>query len=372
MLFIIFLHFKMYIFFTSLTKFWAGFNVFNYITFRAAMAFVTSFTFMLWFVPKLIVKLHNIGGRQAIRSFIHSSADNQEKQKTPTMGGIAIMLAIFLSIAMWCNLCNQYVLIIALSGVTFSLVGYADDYQKIAKKGYHGLSPQLRLCLEIIFALGIIFWANAYSGSDFYSSSLLIPCFKNITINGIIFYTIVRVFTIIGTCNAVNLTDGLDGLAIVPVAIVAMCLGVFCYIIGNDHHAAYLLFKTIPNLSEIAIICAAIIGASLGFLWFNAKPAQIFMGDVGSLGLGGVLGTIAIVAKVELILFIAGGLFVMEAVSVILQLASLKIRKKKIFLIAPIHHHFEKKGWQETKIVARFWVIAIICCILALLTLKIR
>lgn len=351
----------------SLHKHSTFLNVFRYITFRSICAFLTAFAVSLAIGPYIIRKLQRNNVGQRIREDGPTSHHN--KSGIPTMGGIIILIAIIISVLLWANLKNRYIWITIFSVVGFGIIGFYDDYLKFIRNRSDGLAPRYKFGFQIIVAMiiGIVLYSMAA-----YSTKLNIPFFKNISPDIGLLYIPFIVLVLVGASNAVNLTDGLDGLAIGPIVIATITYMIVVYATGHKKFAEYLLITYTDGAGEIAIFCGAMIGASLGFLWFNAYPASVFMGDVGSLALGGALGTVAIISKHELLLPLVGGIFVIEALSVIFQVAYYKSRKKRIFLMAPIHHHFELKGWQEPKVVTRFWIIAIILALLSLSTLKLR
>ncbi|MVA97141.1 phospho-N-acetylmuramoyl-pentapeptide-transferase [Nitratireductor sp. CAU 1489] len=346
------------------------FNVFRYITFRTGGALITSALIVFMFGPVIINSLRVRQGRgQPIRA--DGPQTHFKKAGTPTMGGLMIMTGIICSSLLWANLSSVYVWTVLLVTLLFGAIGFYDDYMKVTKQSHLGISGKLRLLAEFLIA-GIAAWIIMRNGQEPFSTSLTFPFFKDLIINLGIFFVPFAAFVIVGAGNAVNLTDGLDGLAIVPVMIAASSFGVIAYLSGNAVFADYLQIHFVPGTGELAVVLGAVIGAGLGFLWFNAPPAAIFMGDTGSLALGGLIGTIAIATKHEIVLAIIGGLFVMEALSVIIQVAVFKMTGKRVFLMAPIHHHFEKMGWTESQIVIRFWIIAVILALIGLSTLKLR
>jgi len=294
-----------------------------------------------------------------------------KKAGTPTMGGLMIISGIVGSSLLWANLSSVYVWVVLIVTLGFGAIGFYDDYQKVTKQSHLGISGKMRLALEFLIA-GLAAYIIMQNGQAPFSSSLTFPFIKDLIINLSIFFIPFAAFVIVGAGNAVNLTDGLDGLAIVPVMIAASSFGVIAYLSGNAVFADYLQIHFTPGTGELAVVLGAVIGAGLGFLWFNAPPAAIFMGDTGSLALGGLIGTVAVATKHEIVLAIIGGLFVMEALSVIIQVAVFKMTGKRVFLMAPIHHHFEKMGWTESQIVIRFWIIAVILALIGLSTLKLR
>ena len=347
-------------------------NVFRYITFRTGGAIMTAMVFMFIFGPGLIAALKVRQGKgQPIREDGPAS-HLLEKQGTPTMGGVMILMAWSTATLLWANLTNHYVWIVFWVTMLFGMIGFYDDFLKVSKQSAnHAFSGRIRLTLELIIA-GVATWMVMQLGKAPFSSSLTIPFLKDTLIYMGPFFVIVGMLTIVGTGNAVNLTDGLDGLAIVPVMIAAATFALIAYLVGNVNFAEYLQINYVPGTGELAVVCGALLGAGLGFLWFNAPPAMIFMGDTGSLALGGLLGSVAVVTKHELVLAIVGGLFVLEAVSVIVQVASFKLTGKRVFRMAPLHHHYEQKGWKEPTIVIRFWIISVILALVGLATLKLR
>ncbi len=347
------------------------FNIFQYITLRTGGAMMTALFFVFMFGPGLINLLRVKQGKgQPIREDGPQS-HVIEKQGTPTMGGLMILSGVTVSTLLWANLGNPYVWIVLFVTLSYGAIGFYDDYLKISKQTHHGFSSKIRLGLEFVIA-GIATYYIMTMGDSDLSQSLAIPILKDFLIYLGPFFIIVGMFVISGAGNAVNLTDGLDGLAIGPVMIAAATFGLIAYLCGNVLFSKYLGIHYVAGTGELAVICGALIGAGLGFLWFNAPPAMIFMGDTGSLALGGALGTIAVATKHELVLAIVGGLFVLEAVSVIIQVGYFKLTGKRVFLMAPIHHHFEQMGWKEPTIVIRFWIIAVVLALVGLATLKLR
>ncbi len=346
-------------------------NLFRYITFRTGGAMITALVISFILGPILIewLKKHQQGG-QPIRD------DGPEshiltKAGTPTMGGFLILIALILSTALWADLGNGYIW--AALGVTvgYGIIGFIDDYLKVTKRSHKGLSGKLKLSLQIIIALAAALWIMMLT-RDPLSTSLAIPFFKDVLLDLGWFFIPFAAFVMVGASNAVNLTDGLDGLAIGPVLIAAAVFGMIAYLIGNSVFSNYLQVHYVPGAGELSIFLGALMGASLGFLWYNAPPAMVFMGDTGSLSLGGALGTVSVITKHELVLALVGGLFVLETVSVIVQVISYKLTGRRVFQMAPLHHHFEKKGWAEPTIVIRFWIIATILALAGLATLKLR
>ncbi len=346
-------------------------NIFSYITFRSGAAILTALFFSLIFGNYLISKLSKI---QPTGQPIREDGPKSHiilKKGTPTMGGLMIILSVLVSTIIWADLRNNFVLISILTILIFGLIGFADDYKKIKLNSSSGISSKSRIIFQIISSL-LITYLIIYNLEPNISNSMTFPFFKNLIIDFGIFYFFISIFIIIGSANAVNLTDGLDGLAIVPVMIVAMSFALIVYVAGNKFFANYLLIQYIPGTGELSVFCGSLIGAALGFLWFNAPPAKVFMGDTGSLALGSSLGAISIMCKHEILLSIIGGLFVLETLSVVIQVMIFKITGKRVFLMAPLHHHFEKKGWAESTIVIRFWIITIVLALIGLATLRIR
>jgi phospho-N-acetylmuramoyl-pentapeptide-transferase len=342
-------------------------NVFRYITFRTMYAVLTALVISFILGPLIIRYLQRYHIGQQVRD--DGPQSHLGKSGTPTMGGIMILFAVMISTLLWADLKNVYVWLVLFATASFGLIGFWDDFLKVSKRQSKGLLPRYKFGLQILTALtvGLILYKLPA-----YSTTLTIPFFKNVHPDLGWFYIVFAVLVIVGASNAVNLTDGLDGLAIGPVIVAALAYTVVAYVSGHKKFAEYLLIAYMEGAGELSIFCGAIVGAGLGFLWFNAYPASVFMGDVGSLPLGGALGTVAVISKHELLLLLVGGLFVIEALSVIFQVASFKSRGKRVFLMAPIHHHFELKGWEEPKVVIRFWIIAIILALLSLSTLKLR
>jgi len=345
-------------------------NVFRYITFRTGGAIMTALLFVFLFGPAIIDMLRLKQGKgQPIRD--DGPQTHLAKRGTPTMGGLMILSGFTFSILLWANLSNAYVWIVLGVTLSYGAIGFYDDYLKVTKRTTTGFSTKFRLSLELIVA-GIATFAIMQVGDPEYAGSLAIPFFKNLLISMGPFFVIMGILVIAGAGNAVNLTDGLDGLAIVPVMIAAGTFGLIAYLSGNVKFSDYLQIHHIQGAGELAIICGALIGAGLGFLWFNAPPAMIFMGDTGSLALGGALGAIAVATKHEIVLAIVGGLFVLETLSVIIQVVSFKLTGKRVFRMAPLHHHFEQKGWAEATVVVRFWIISVVLALIGLATLKLR
>jgi len=347
------------------------FNIFRYITFRAAMATITAFLISVILGPIIIKFLTRLKIGENIRK--EDSAKLYElhsrKQDTPTMGGILILLAILSATLLWADIFNRYIILVLFSTVWLGITGFIDDYLKHIRKKSKGLTAASKFTSQIILGLvlGIILFLTPQN-----STKIDMPFLKNVSLELGIFYILFVIIVITGSSNAVNLTDGLDGLAIGIVIMVAVALSVLSYVSGNIKFSSYLFIPYIKGSGELTVFCASILGAGLGFLWFNCYPASIFMGDVGSLALGGALGTTALLIKKELLLVIVGGIFVLEALSVILQVASFRLTKKRIFKIAPLHHHFQFLGWPETKVIIRFWILAALLSLFTIVTLKIR
>jgi phospho-N-acetylmuramoyl-pentapeptide-transferase len=361
----------LYYLLTSLADDVSIFNVFRYLTTRAGGAIITAMLIAFLFGPAMIALLKSKQGRgQPIRAD-GPQRHIEEKQGTPTMGGLMILCASFISTLLWADLSNLYVWAVLFVTVGFGAIGFYDDYLKVTRASVKGFSSKLRLLAEFLIA-GIAVYIFMQIGDRNLSSSLAVPFFKDLLIYFGPFFLAIGVLVIVGAGNAVNITDGLDGLAIVPVMIAAGSYGFIAYLVGNFVFAEYLQLHFVRGTGELAIICASLIGAGLGFLWFNAPPAMIFMGDTGSLSLGGALGAIAVAVKHEIVLMVIGGLFVLETVSVIVQVISFKTTGKRVFAMAPLHHHYEKKGWKEPTIVIRFWIIAFVLALIGLSTLKLR
>lgn len=346
-------------------------NLFHYISFRSILAMLFSFGLCLTFGRRVIGSLKSWKeSGQPIRELGPES--HKAKAGTPTMGGIMIIFSVLITCFLFADLSNPYIYIVLWILIGYGSLGFADDYLKVTKKNHHGVSAKFKLLMQFIViipaCLAIYLLSNPTS-----ATILSFPFFKNLALDLGYFYIPFASFVIIGSSNAVNLTDGLDGLSIVPICIVTFCFAIVSYLVGNTVYAGYLQLAYIPKIAELTVICSAIIGAGIGFLWFNAQPADVFMGDTGSLSLGGVLGTLSVITKHELFLAIAGGLFVIETLSVIIQVYYFKYTGgKRFFKMAPIHHHFEKIGWSESKVVIRFWIISVIFALIALSSLKLR
>ena len=345
-------------------------NFFNFLTVRTGLAVITSMIIVFIIGERFI----NFFSTKKITNPIRLDGPEEhliKKIGTPTMGGVLILIGLFAGVFLWSDLFNPYNWLLIFITFSFGTLGAFDDYKKIKKKNSSGISSKLKFLIQIIISLISLIILYKFIGSEL-TNNLYFPFFKNLVINLGWFFIPFYLFVIVGSSNAVNLTDGLDGLATVPVILVASCFAFISYVSGNIIFAEYLLIPYIEGVGEVAVFCGAIIGASIGFLWFNAPPAKIFMGDTGSLALGGSLGAVGVVTKHEIVLAITGGLFVLEAVSVIVQVISFKLTGKRIFMMAPIHHHFEKKGWAESTVVVRFWIISLILAMIGLATLKLR
>ncbi len=353
--------------FYPLHKWFMIFNVFRYITFRTIYAIVTAALLVYFLMPPFINYIRKRQFGQVIREI---GPNHQHKAGTPTMGGIIILFSVILSVLLWAKLTNLYIWAAIGVSILFGLIGFIDDWQKVTKRQNLGLTGKQKLLLQGVVSVGFIFFI-VYKGS--FDTHLSVPFFKTFRPDIGLLYIPLAIVVLIGSSNAVNLTDGLDGLAIGPFVIVAGLYMLFVYLAGHARLAAYLQIPYVPGAGELSIFCGALVGAGLGFLWYNTYPAEIFMGDVGSLSLGAALGAVALVAKQELLLALAGGIFVIEALSVMLQVGYFKMSGgKRIFLMAPLHHHFEKKGWPEPKIIVRFWIISSLLGLIALSTLKLR
>lgn len=345
------------------------FALFDYLTMRAILGALTALAFSLWWGPAVIARLAKLKGGQPIRT--DGPETHFKKAGTPTMGGMLILLSLGASTLLWADLRNRYVWVVLGVLVTFGLIGWMDDWIKIVKRDPNGLKSRHKYALQSVFgliaALVLYFTADAASNTTLY-----LPLLKNVAIPMGAMFIVLAYFWIVGFSNAVNLTDGLDGLAIMPTVMVAAGLGIFAYASGNAVFSQYLQIPAVPGAGELAIVCAAIAGAGLGFLWFNTYPAMVFMGDIGALALGAALGTIAVIVRQEAILVVMGGIFVIETLSVMIQVVSFKLTGKRVFRMAPIHHHFELKGWPEPRVIVRFWIISFILVLISLATLKVR
>ena len=352
-----------------LTQFYTGFNVFSYLTFRAILGLLTALTFSLWWGPKLIAKLQILQIGQVVRN--DGPESHFSKRGTPTMGGLLILAGVFISVLLWGDLGSRYVWVMLFVLGAFGTIGFIDDYRKVVRKDTDGLIARWKYLWQSVAALVVAFYLYYFSGNAG-ETQLVVPFMKNVMPQLGITFILLAYFTIVGASNAVNLTDGLDGLAIMPTVMVAAAFSLIAYLSGHVEFSAYLHIPYLPGSGELVIVCTAIVGAGLGFLWFNTYPAQVFMGDVGSLSLGAALGTMAVLVRQEILLVIMGGVFVMETLSVILQVGSYKLRGQRIFRMAPIHHHYELKGWPEPRVIVRFWIISLFLVLLGLATLKLR
>jgi phospho-N-acetylmuramoyl-pentapeptide-transferase len=352
-----------------LLQFYNGFNVFQYLTLRAVLSILTAFLISLLLGPLMIQRLiyHQIG--QSVRN--DGPQSHLAKAGTPTMGGTLIIIAIVISTLLWANLNNRFIWLVTLVTTLFALIGFIDDYRKITYGNSKGLAARHKFLAQSLvgFIAAYVLYTTAQTPAELH---LIVPFFKQVGVDLGLWFILLTYLVIVGSSNAVNLTDGLDGLAIMPTVLVGGALGIFAYVSGNSIFASYLGIPNVVGAGEVLIFCAAIVGAGLGFLWFNTYPAQVFMGDVGALALGAALGTVAVIVRQELVLVIMGGVFVMETVSVVLQVASFKLTGRRIFRMAPIHHHFELKGWPEPRVIVRFWIISVVLVLIGLATLKIR
>ena len=352
-----------------LTYFHGGFDVFRYITLRAILGVLTALGICFVIGPYMIRRLSQLNVGQQVRELGPES--HYSKAGTPTMGGALILVAIAISTLLWADLGNRYVWVVLLVTLAFGVIGFVDDYKKLVLKDTRGLPAKQKYFWQSVVGLvaAVFLYATATAPAE---TQLIVPFIKSIALDLGLAYVVLCYFVIVGSSNAVNLTDGLDGLAIMPTVLVAGALGIFAYATGHVNFANYLGIPYIDGVSEVVIICSAIVGAGLGFLWFNAYPAQVFMGDVGALALGAALGAIAVVVRQEIVLMIMGGVFVVETVSVIVQVISYKLTGRRVFRMAPLHHHFELQGWPEPRVIVRFWIITVILVLVGLATLKIR
>jgi phospho-N-acetylmuramoyl-pentapeptide-transferase len=352
-----------------LTQFHSGFNVFQYLTLRIILGVLTSLFISLLVGPYLIKRLNEYQIGQSVRD--DGPKTHLSKSGTPTMGGLLILVSIAVSTLCWADLSNRFIAVVLLVTLAFGVVGWVDDYRKVVEQNPKGLPGRYKYFWQSVIGLvaAMYLYQSATSPAE---TQLIIPFIKDVTINLGWMYVVLSYFVIVGSSNAVNLTDGLDGLAILPTVLVAGALMIFAYTTGHIYFAEYLGIPYIQGVGEVAIFCAAIVGSGLGFLWFNTYPAQVFMGDIGALALGAALGVVAIVVRQELVLFIMGGVFVMETVSVILQVGSFKLTGKRIFNMAPLHHHYELKGWPEPRVIVRFWIVTVILVLIGLASLKVR
>ncbi len=354
----------------DLLKGWiSGFHLFQYLTFRTIMSTLTALAVSLLAGPTIIRKLAEVKAGQVIRS--DGPQSHLAKAGTPTMGGALILMALIASTLLWANLGNRYIWIVLAVTVAFGFIGWLDDDLKLTRKNSKGLPARWKYLLQTVFGLAAAF--SLYLTADVPANTeLYLPLFKQVAVPLGGLFVVIAYFMIVGFSNAVNLTDGLDGLAIMPSVLVACALGVFAYAAGNAVFSEYLQIPSIPGAGELTVFLAALAGAGLGFLWFNTYPAMVFMGDIGALAVGAALATIAVIVRQEIVFIVMGGLFVLETVSVMLQVASFKLTGKRIFRMAPIHHHFELKGWPEPRVIVRFWIISVVLVLIGLATLKVR
>ena len=352
-----------------LAQFDPAFKVFHYITLRAILGVLTALVISFLVGPVMIRRLSQYKIGQTVRD--DGPESHFSKAGTPTMGGALILVAVSIAVLLWADLGNRYIWIVLLTTLAFGMVGLIDDYRKLVLRDSKGLPARWKYLGQSVFGLGaaVALYVTANVPAE---TQLIVPFFKDVVLNLGPVFILLSYFVIVGTSNAVNLTDGLDGLAILPTVMVAGALGVFAYVSGHLYLSKYLLIPYLPGVGELAIFCGALVGAGLGFLWFNAYPAQVFMGDVGALALGAALGVVAVAVRQELVLFIMGGVFVVETVSVILQVGSYKLTGRRIFRMAPLHHHFELKGWPEPRVIVRFWIVTVILVLIGLASLKIR
>jgi phospho-N-acetylmuramoyl-pentapeptide-transferase len=352
-----------------LEQFYSGFAVFQYLTFRGILGVLTALGISLLLGPWMIRRLNILQVGQSVRD--DGPQSHLSKSGTPTMGGTLILAAIFISSLLWSDLSNRYVWVVLIVTAVFGAVGFVDDYRKVVEKNSRGLPAKWKYFWQSVAGLGaaIYLYDSAVLPAE---TQLIVPFFKNVMIDLGLFYIVLTYCVIVGASNAVNLTDGLDGLAIMPTVLVGGALGVIAYLAGNISFSNYLHIPYIPGSGELIVFCTALGGAGLGFLWFNTYPAQVFMGDVGALALGAALGVIAVIVRHEIVFFIMGGVFVMETLSVMMQVTSYKLTGKRIFRMAPIHHHFELKGWPEPRVIVRFWIITVMLVLFGLATLKLR
>lgn len=352
-----------------LTHYHSGFNVFQYLTMRGILGVLTALAIALIVGPKMIRYLSSYNIGQNVRE--DGPESHFSKAGTPTMGGALILVAIVVSTLLWSDLSSRFVWVVLFVTIGFGAIGWVDDYKKVVYGNSKGLSARAKYFWQSVFGLStalVLFYTAQYP----IETQLIVPFIKGILIDLGWMYVVLTYFVIVGTSNAVNLTDGLDGLAILPTVLVGGAFGVFAYLTGNYNFSSYLGIPYVPGAGEIVVFCGAIVGSGLGFLWFNTYPAQVFMGDVGALALGAALGAIAVIVRQELVLFIMGGIFVVETVSVIVQVASFKLTGRRIFRMAPLHHHYELKGWPEPRIIVRFWIVTVILVLIGLASLKIR
>ncbi len=352
-----------------MARHFATLHLFQYITFRTIMAALTALALSLLFGPAVIRRLAQLKAGQVVRS--DGPQTHLAKAGTPTMGGVMILLSVVIATVLWADLHNRYVWVVLAVTLGFGAIGFYDDYRKIVLRDSRGLASRWKYFWQSVFGL-IAAWFLFHTAQLPAETALYVPLFKQVAIPLGALFVVLAYFMIVGFSNAVNLTDGLDGLAIMPTVLVSGALGVFAYLAGNKVFSEYLGIPSIPGAGELSIYCGALAGAGLGFLWFNTYPAQVFMGDVGALAIGAALAAIAVIVRQEIVLLVMGGVFVMETVSVMMQVASFKLTGKRIFRMAPIHHHFELKGWPEPRVIVRFWIISVVLVLIGLATLKVR
>ncbi|MDZ4789291.1 MAG: phospho-N-acetylmuramoyl-pentapeptide-transferase [Blastochloris sp.] len=365
----------MFSYLSELSHFFGPLRIFEYVTFRSISAALTAFIITLWLAPIAIRLLTRLKLGQPIRGKeeVHQLADlHGSKKGTPTMGGLIVLVTLTISSLLWVKLESVYLWVVLIPTLLLGVLGFVDDYKKVKFKKSDGISSKQKLLGQVVIGLGVGIFLVLYPETHHFATSLQIPFLKNTAIYLGWFAVLFFIIVISGSSNAVNLTDGLDGLAIGCTVSVAVVFGLFAYLSGNKEFADYLLLPRVPGISELAIFCAALTGSSMGFLWYNCHPAKVFMGDTGSLAIGGALGLVAICVNQELLLVVVGGVFVMEALSVIIQVGFFKLTGKRVFAMSPIHHHFELKGWSETSVVVRFWILSIIFALIGLATLKLR
>ena len=355
--------------FEQLTHDFSFFNVFRYLTFRGILGVLTALAVCFVVGPIMIRRLGYRQIHQTVR--LDGPETHVSKAGTPTMGGAVIIVAVVLATLLWADLSNRFVWVVLFTTLSFGIIGWVDDYKKLINKNPRGIGARAKFFWQTVAGLAVAVFLY-YSAKAPVETALIVPFFKNVALNLGPWFVLLAYLVIVGSSNAVNLTDGLDGLAILPAAMVGGALGIFAYVTGNIQFASYLGIPYVAGVGEMLIFCAALVGAGLGFLWFNTYPAQVFMGDVGALALGAALGVVAVVVRQEIVLFVMGGVFVMETVSVMLQVASYKLMGRRIFRMAPLHHHFELKGWPEPRVIVRFWIITVILVLVGLATLKIR
>ncbi|NLY15417.1 MAG: phospho-N-acetylmuramoyl-pentapeptide-transferase [Gammaproteobacteria bacterium] len=352
-----------------LQQYYKGFAVFQYLTLRGILGILTALVMSLWLGPWMIRTLRGLQIGQSVRT--DGPQSHLAKSGTPTMGGALILASIAISTLLWGDLGNRYVWIVLVTTLLFGAIGWVDDYRKVIEKNSRGLPGRWKYFWQSVFGLGaaVALYVTAQGPAE---TALIFPFLKDVSLHLGLGFVVLTYFVIVGSSNAVNLTDGLDGLAILPTVLVGGALGIFAYLSGHATFAQYLFIPYIPGVGELIIFCGALVGAGLGFLWFNTYPAQVFMGDVGALALGAALGLVAVAVRQEIVLFIMGGVFVVETLSVVIQVASFKLRGKRVFRMAPIHHHFELKGWPEPRVIVRFWIITVVLVLIGLSTLKLR